>query len=74
VPILTNAISHDPRIGRSSACLALIRLTNPAQLGEAPLLVRGASEVRATVAATASKPTGLATPDEIAVRVDLTST
>src|SRR5215203_5759412 len=39
-----------------------------------PLLVRAASQVRATVAATASNPTGWATPDEIAGRVDLPRT
>jgi len=39
-----------------------------------PLLVRAASQVRATVAAAASNPTGWATPDEIAGRVDLTRT
>ena len=37
-----------------------------------PLLVRAASHVRATVAATAANPTGWATPDDIASRVDLT--
>jgi len=37
-----------------------------------PLLVRAASQVPATVVATASNPTGWATPDDIAGRVDLT--
>jgi len=39
-----------------------------------PLLVRPASQVRATIAATTTTPTGWATPGEIAGRVDLTRT
>ena len=39
-----------------------------------PALTRAASEVRAAIAATASTPTGWATPDQIASRVDLKRT
>jgi len=54
------------RVARRSA-----EVTSP-QSRVDPLLVRAASEVRATIASTASNPTGWATPDEIAGRVDLT--
>jgi hypothetical protein len=39
-----------------------------------PALTRAAGEVRAAIAATASTPTGWATPDQIANRVDLNRT
>jgi hypothetical protein len=48
-------------------------LTSPASRTD-PALVAAASEVRAAIAATATNPTGWATPDQLASRIDLTST
>jgi hypothetical protein len=45
-------------------------LTNPASRTD-PALVGAASEVRAAIAAAATNPTGWATPDQLASRVDL---
>jgi hypothetical protein len=47
-------------------------LTTPASRTD-PTLVAAAGEVRAAIAATATNPTGWATPDELASRVDLTN-
>ena len=48
-------------------------LTNPASRTD-PALVGAASEVRAAIAAAATNPTGWATPDQLASRVDLPNT
>jgi hypothetical protein len=48
-------------------------LTNPASRTD-PTLVAAASEVRAAIAAAATNPTGWATPDQLASRVDLPKT
>jgi hypothetical protein len=49
-------------------------LTSPDSRRPDPALTRAAGEVRAAVAATASTPTGWATPDQISSRVDLKRT
>jgi hypothetical protein len=48
-------------------------LTNPASRTD-PALVAAASEVRAAIAAAATNPTGWATPDQLASRLDLPKT
>jgi hypothetical protein len=48
-------------------------LTNPASRTD-PTLVAAASEVRAAIAAAATNPTGWATPDQLASRLDLPKT
>ena len=48
-------------------------LTNPASRTD-PALVGAASEVRAAIAAAATNPTGWATPDQLASRLDLPKT
>ena len=48
-------------------------LTNPASRTD-PALVAAASEVRAAIAAAATNPTGWATPEQLASRVDLPAT
>ena len=61
----------DTQVAWSQVARRWAELTSP-ECRVDPLLVRAASQVRATVAATATNATGWATPDEIAGRVDLT--
>src|SRR5215207_3135976 len=63
----------ETQVAWTSVARRWAELTSPESRVD-PLLVRAASQVRATVAATASNPTGWATPDEIAGRVDLPRT
>src|SRR5215218_2837827 len=65
--------SDETQVAWSQVARRWAALTSPESRVD-PLLVRAASQVRATVAATASNPTGWATPDEIAGRVDLPRT
>src|SRR5215212_8008867 len=63
--------SDDTQVAWSQVARRWAELTSPESRVD-PLLVRAASQVRATVAASAANPTGWATPDDIAGRVDLT--
>jgi len=67
----TIPLLDETQVAWSQVARRWAELTSPESRVD-PLLVRAASEVRATVVATASNPTGWATPDEIAGRVDLT--
>jgi hypothetical protein len=63
--------SDETQVAWSQVARRWAELTSPESRVD-PLLVRAASQVRATVAATAANPTDWATPDDIAGRVDLT--